>query len=116
MPSPETSVEQMHSSFERALAAHQETNRQILSTLLEIRHQNRPPGSSSVNINAGGISAGIALGMGGVALVVMALFAFWVMLRLSAVQQELVTTRQDLQDQQAAWVTVINQKVDGAKK
>lgn len=106
----------MHEALQGVIASQNETQRQILAALLEIRHQNRPPGSSSVNINAGGITAGAALGLGGVALAVMVLFAFWVMLRLSSVQQEMVSTRQDLQDQQAAWVAVMQQKVNEAKK
>lgn len=72
--------------------------------------------TSNVTINAGGISAGIAIGMGGVALAVMFLVSIWMMMGLAQVRSELATTRQDLQDQQAAWVGVMQQKVNEVKK
>lgn len=88
--------------------------RELTDTVAEIRsvrHNN-----SSVNINAGGVTAALALSASILAAVLVVLSAVWIMLKQSHMEAEMSRTRQDLQDQQAAWVTVMQQRITEARK
>lgn len=72
--------------------------------------------TSSVTINAGGITNAVSLTAAVLAIILAALSANWVMMRQAAMEAEMSRTRQDLQDQQAAWVAVMQQRINEAKK
>jgi hypothetical protein len=71
--------------------------------------------SSNTTIHAGGISAGIAIGVAAFSVALVFLGGVWLMLNLDGVRKEMTQTRQDLQDQQSAWVSVMQQRVNEAK-
>lgn len=77
----------------------------------EVRNSN-----SSVVINAGGITNAASLTAAILAIILAALSANWNMMRQAAMEAEMSRTRQDLQDQQAAWVAVMQQRISEAKK
>ena len=72
--------------------------------------------TSSVNINAGGVTAALALAASVLAAVLVCFGANWIMLKQASMEADLARTRQDLQDQQAAWVAVMQQRISEAKK
>lgn len=88
--------------------------RELSDAARSIAEATRVNGSSSIVIDAGGIPAGIAVGIGVVAMATVLMLGFWLMLQLSRVQSEVASSRQDLQDQMTAWVTVMQR--EAAKK
>lgn len=71
---------------------------------------------SSVVINAGGVTNAVSLSAAVIAIILVGFGAGWVMLKQSSMEAELARTRQDLQDQQAAWVAVMQQRISETKK
>lgn len=71
---------------------------------------------SSVVINAGGVTNAVSLSAAVIAVILVAFGAGWIMLKQSSMESELARTRQDLQDQQTAWVAVMQQRISEAKK
>ena len=88
--------------------------RELTDTVAEIRSIRN--NNSSVHINAGGVTAAVALSASVLAAVLVCLGAGWIMLKQAHMEAEMSRTRQDLQDQQAAWVTVMQSRISEAKK
>lgn len=87
--------------------------RELTDTVAEFRSVRN---NSSVNINAGGVTAALALAASVLAAVLVCLGAGWIMLKQASMEAEMARTRQDLQDQQTAWVSVMQQRISEAKK
>lgn len=72
--------------------------------------------NAQIHVHAGGlINAFLACGLG-VCVLALVLGGVWFQITVSEVRTELRQTRQDLQDQQAAWVSVMQSKVNEAKQ
>lgn len=86
-----------------------------LNTLSERLSVANPASSAQIHVSMGGITNGLAIGCSIVSGVLLFLGAIWVMFTMASMRQEISTTRQDLQDQQAAWVAVMQSKIAEAK-
>lgn len=72
--------------------------------------------AATITVQAGGLSAGFAAALAAASICLMLICSMWLMLKMHGVESKLETTRQDLQDQQAAWVSVMQQRVNEARK
>lgn len=87
--------------------------RELTDTVAEFRSVRN---NSSVTINAGGVTNAVSLSAAVIAVILVAFGAGWIMLKQANMESELARTRQDLQDQQTAWVAVMQQRISEAKK
>lgn len=121
MHSQETSADHpLLDAVKAALDSNAENQRLMRGVLDEVKSQQRPSPGLNISLNAGGVPVWIGLGVSLLCMAVMFLGMVWVMLNISAAREEMraeaARTRQDLQDQQAAWVSVMQRTVNEVKR